>query len=320
MGGLLIGLSTFQGEFDFGVPQFRMVFHPLLRRLRRRLRADRRAPVDRPRRRDLRRPLLPAHPRLASRLLVGPVFGEVDARRWRCTSPRRSWSSSPPSRCIKRPLAFGAVAGVLAGTLGMAAEWGWTQRRLPPAVDDRHPARGRSILAVVAGVAGGTFGALLGTGLRGELVSRTRPRPPRWRCWRIAACVANGLVTDNATDGQGRRQRQRRAHRRPTSPTAPPGRPPPPGRARRELHVERLERVGPGHYRLGPRRPPTDGTWKAMIRVQPRPRDPQRAGPPARRRGDPGQGRPADDRAARVRRRQARGPPARAEGRRRRRR
>ena len=30
MGGLLIGLSTFQGEFDFGVPQFRMVFHPML--------------------------------------------------------------------------------------------------------------------------------------------------------------------------------------------------------------------------------------------------------------------------------------------------
>src|SRR4051794_17372821 len=29
-GGLLIGLSTFQGEFDFGVPQFRMVFHPML--------------------------------------------------------------------------------------------------------------------------------------------------------------------------------------------------------------------------------------------------------------------------------------------------
>src|SRR5947207_303999 len=30
MGGLLIGLSTFQGEFDFGVPQFRFVFQPLL--------------------------------------------------------------------------------------------------------------------------------------------------------------------------------------------------------------------------------------------------------------------------------------------------
>ncbi|HVE68885.1 MAG TPA: hypothetical protein VNB64_09925, partial [Solirubrobacteraceae bacterium] len=30
MGGLLIGLSTFQAEFDFGVPQFRLVFGPLL--------------------------------------------------------------------------------------------------------------------------------------------------------------------------------------------------------------------------------------------------------------------------------------------------
>ena len=29
-GGLLIGLSIFQAEFDFGVPQFRLLFHPLL--------------------------------------------------------------------------------------------------------------------------------------------------------------------------------------------------------------------------------------------------------------------------------------------------
>src|SRR3954451_2153707 len=30
MGGFLIGMSTFQGEFDFGVPQFQLVFHPML--------------------------------------------------------------------------------------------------------------------------------------------------------------------------------------------------------------------------------------------------------------------------------------------------
>ncbi|HET8565842.1 MAG TPA: hypothetical protein VFL77_05145, partial [Solirubrobacterales bacterium] len=29
-GGLLLGLSTFQAEFDFGVPQFQMIFQPLL--------------------------------------------------------------------------------------------------------------------------------------------------------------------------------------------------------------------------------------------------------------------------------------------------
>ena len=29
-GGMLVGLSIFQGEFDFGVPQFSMLFHPLL--------------------------------------------------------------------------------------------------------------------------------------------------------------------------------------------------------------------------------------------------------------------------------------------------
>ena len=30
MGGMLIGLSVFQAEFDFGVPQFRLVLQPLL--------------------------------------------------------------------------------------------------------------------------------------------------------------------------------------------------------------------------------------------------------------------------------------------------
>ena len=30
MGGFLIGLSTFQAEFDFGVPQFDQIFQPIL--------------------------------------------------------------------------------------------------------------------------------------------------------------------------------------------------------------------------------------------------------------------------------------------------
>ena len=29
-GGFLIGLSTLQGEFDYGVPQFQLVFQPIL--------------------------------------------------------------------------------------------------------------------------------------------------------------------------------------------------------------------------------------------------------------------------------------------------
>ena len=29
-GGLLIGLSIYQGEFDFGIPQFRLAFQPVL--------------------------------------------------------------------------------------------------------------------------------------------------------------------------------------------------------------------------------------------------------------------------------------------------
>ena len=109
IGGLLIGLSTFQAEFDFGVPQFQLVLEPIMlafaagvalvaarvwigpgararRRalLRRRPRRDR---ADRRRRSSARR-----------------------RRTCRSTSPRRSasrarrWSISP-----RRGYAFGAV-------------------------------------------------------------------------------------------------------------------------------------------------------------------------------------------------------------------
>ena len=63
MGGLLIGLSTFQGEFDFGVPQFRFVLEPVLLRRRRLGRPRLRPPLDRPRRRPRRRRLLHRDPR-----------------------------------------------------------------------------------------------------------------------------------------------------------------------------------------------------------------------------------------------------------------
>ncbi|MGI8537746.1 MAG: hypothetical protein ACR2K2_14975 [Mycobacteriales bacterium] len=29
-GGLLIGLSVFQAEYDFGIPQFRLALHPMM--------------------------------------------------------------------------------------------------------------------------------------------------------------------------------------------------------------------------------------------------------------------------------------------------
>ena len=64
----MIGLSTFQAEFDFGVPQFQLVFQPMLIMLAAGVGLVARAHLGRPRRGARRGRLLHRHPR----------------RRWRC--------------------------------------------------------------------------------------------------------------------------------------------------------------------------------------------------------------------------------------------
>ncbi len=62
-GALLIGLSVFQAEFDFGIAQFRMVFAPLMIVAAAGIVAGRSAAVRRPGRGDRRRGVLPADAR-----------------------------------------------------------------------------------------------------------------------------------------------------------------------------------------------------------------------------------------------------------------
>ena len=193
MGGFLIGLSTFQGEFDFGVPQFQLLFHPLLL-------------------------ALAAAPALVCArlwigpggafgavaffiavrgflaILVGPILGE--------TTPHLPLYLAEMAcveltaiRLAKRPLALGAVSGLLIGTVGFAAEYGfshlwmpipWTTSLLPSGV----------ILTTIAGIAGGLIGAMIGQALRGDLPGRTLTRLVSAAAMvAVAALVANGLVT-----------------------------------------------------------------------------------------------------------------------------
>src|SRR4051812_18973223 len=135
MGGLLIGLSTFQAEFDFGVPQFRMVFQPLLIAFAAafaltaaRLWIGRGGAIYAVAFFLVVRGLVS--------LLVGPVFGE--------TTPslplyvvEALLVEGAALGLARRPLALGATAGLLCGTIGFAAEYGWTQiaMRLPWTAD-----------------------------------------------------------------------------------------------------------------------------------------------------------------------------------------
>jgi hypothetical protein len=177
-GGMLAGLSIFQGEFDFGVPQFSMLFHPLLIAF-----AGSLALV-------LARTLVGRGGALAAvafflvlrgalALLVGVGFGE--------TIPH-----FPPyviEGLLVEALAFGvkpgsfrfgALAGVLIATLGVLAEYAWSHVWMPlpwPA----HILPEGIALALPVAIAGGLLGTFAAGGLRLDAALIGRPR-----AWAVA--------------------------------------------------------------------------------------------------------------------------------------
>ncbi|HEU0090031.1 MAG TPA: hypothetical protein VFQ77_20660 [Pseudonocardiaceae bacterium] len=193
MGGLLIGLSVFQGEWDFGVPQFRMVHQPLLIAM------------------------AAAGALVAARLwvgrggtffavgfyilvrggvsvIVGPILGEPFAAIPLYLAEALCVELAALA-LARRPLALGVVSGLLIGTAGFAAEYAWTQVAFTLPWTPDMLVEGVA-MAVAGGVAGGIAGALLALGLQGRL-----PRPALARplfagvLVLLAAGVGNGLLT-----------------------------------------------------------------------------------------------------------------------------
>ena len=124
-GSFLIGLSTFQGEFDFSVPQFRLVWHPILLMLAASV-ALVTARVYFGRGGALYAVLFFILVRGVLTLLVSPLFGHtllhfplylVEALLVEAVAAR-----VPRERAIK----LGLISGALIGTIGLAAEWAWS--------------------------------------------------------------------------------------------------------------------------------------------------------------------------------------------------
>jgi len=124
-GGLLVGMSTFQGEFDFGVPQFQMIFHPLLIMLAAGL------------------TLVMTRIWLGRGAMFGAIGFFIITRLLLNLMVHNSLGESMThfplyiveALCVeaaallvvtRRPLTFGLTAGALIGTVGLAAEWGWS--------------------------------------------------------------------------------------------------------------------------------------------------------------------------------------------------
>jgi hypothetical protein len=190
-GGLLVGLSTFQAEFDFGVPQFRLLFHPILLMLAAgvalvlaRIRIGRGGA------------LVAVTAYIVIRgfvtLLVGPVFGQtlphmplyvVEALLVEAVALRVS---------TRRPLAFGALAGAAIGTAGLAAEWGWSHLWMPyewPSALLPEAA----ILGFVTAVAAGVVGGAMGRAFRDD-VKQAAPRGQRLALAAAAVAIVAAIA------------------------------------------------------------------------------------------------------------------------------
>ena len=287
VGGFLVALSTFQGEFDFGVPQFRLVLHPVLIMLAAGIGlVAARVYLGRG------GALLAVAGFVAIRgllaLMVGEVFGQtlphfplylVEAVLVELVLARTG---------VRRPVAAGALAGLAIGTVGLAAEWGWSHLWMPiPWPSALLPEA--VLLALPAAVAAGAVGGFVGGALARPLPSdQGRPAPAApVRAERLAALGAGLLLAllvayavPLSTDGPERAAVQLR--------TVTPGpdrqveatvRLVPAGTAEEPEFlnvtawqgggsvVDRLVRVGPGVYRT--RRPiPVHDGWKAMVRLQ----------------------------------------------------
>lgn len=288
-GGLLIGLSVFQVEFDFGVQQFRLVLQPML--------IAAAAAISLVAARASLGPFstlvvvgFAALVRAVVAVLVGGPI--IDAPRnvfplyLGCAVVVELLALLPLTR---RPLWWGALCGLGIATVGLWLESLWIGAMF---VNPWPSAMWPELLAmaVPTGIAGGVVGALLAMTLRGEPL----PRPPVRRGLMVAAVVivaaatANGLLVDvpqQATAtvalrdaGSGPEGRMVLADVRVT-PADLVGSDPEwmqilswqggigsdsPGRG---LVVDHLRRVGAGHY-VSTEPVPAYGSWKTVLRLQ----------------------------------------------------
>ncbi len=160
-GGFLIGLSTFQAEFDFGVPQFRMMFEPVMIAFAASI-ALVAARIYGGRGMALAAVAFFVVIRGGLTLLVGPILGEPTPHfPLYLAEALLVEGAALMIAPRKRPIAFGAFAGVLIATVGFAAEYAWSHAWMPIAWQPSLV--GEALLpTMIVGIAGGVIGGFLG--------------------------------------------------------------------------------------------------------------------------------------------------------------
>jgi hypothetical protein len=276
MGGLLLGMSVFQGEYDFDVPQFRLVLEPFM------IAGAAGIALVAARLFIGRGGALAAAGfflvvRGAVSLIVGPIFGEITP-----SFPLYLGSALVVELVAlllpvaRRPLLFGGVAGVAIGTLGHATEWGWTQFTQILSWNGDILVEG-TLMAVAGGVAGSLLGTLLALGLRRRL-----PRPAVRRSVLLGSmalltvAITNGLIATVPDDVEATfaiddvstdpRTANVTVTLDPADVLDEPSWVQITAWQGQGLVVEPLERTGPGTYRTTEPVPIHDD-WKTMLRL-----------------------------------------------------
>ena len=175
VGSLLVGLSTFQAEFDFGVPQFRLVWQPLLLALAAGIGLTA-ARVKLGRGGALAAALFFIGLRGILALIVGVGFGRTMPHFPLYLAEAGLVELVALRIPRERPITLGAISGVLIGTIGFFAEYGWSHVWSYNAWPASMIVEGL-VLATVAGVAGGVIGGFLG---RSVVPIKPVERVPRW--------------------------------------------------------------------------------------------------------------------------------------------
>jgi len=183
-GGLLIGLMVFYVEFDFGVPQFRMVYGPILVMLAAgvglvatRLWLGRGAALGAVAFFLLVRGVVS--------VIVGPILGETTPHFALFIAEALVVEVVFLALPRARPLTLALWCGLGIGTIGLAAEWAWTNVWMPiPWNADLLPEG--AVLGLLSAVAGSLVGAWVGE----RLASDELPRLRATRYGAVAGAVA----------------------------------------------------------------------------------------------------------------------------------
>jgi hypothetical protein len=284
-GGILIGLSVFQIEFDFGVPQFRQVFEPMLIAaaaafgcVAARMMLGRGAAII--------AALMAIGLRGLVALAVGPVFGAPINWFALYLGPAIVVELIALTPLLKRPVIFGAVSGLGVATIGLWLEslwidavyhYPWPTSIWPEALAMAIP------VAILTGACGALFGMVLDS-----------QRLPS-RAISIGLVVLTVLVIGGATANGLRYNVPQNVTATVTLTDAPASTPGqrmvnadvqinPPNFVsenpnwvsilgwqggianQRGQLVDNLEKVGPGHYRTT-QPVPAWGTWKTLLRL-----------------------------------------------------